>query len=90
MTITVNVTQADIDRGKPMDPHLCPIMYGIWSAGLHPKIYSVGRAGFYAQYHKDFETLAPLTADARHFLDAFDDGNKVKPFTFEIELPEDL
>lgn len=91
MTVTVNVTQEDIDRGKPMDPSLCPVMYGVWRAGLHPKIYAVGRSGFFGQHH-DFKNpplIAPVAA-VREFIDRFDDGKKVKPFSFEIEVPEDF
>lgn len=87
----VEVTQEDIDNGKPEEIHLCPIALACKRAGLEgvgvdaDEIWHdwKGDYGTYKMFHK-------TTDRARRFVLDFDNGGAdlVTPFEFEVN-PDD-
>lgn len=80
--ITINVTQEDIDKGQRRSPETCPIALAA-SRILSSKV-QVGIIGMYTKQRAI--TNIPLLA--KQFIIKFDDGEKVGPFSFEIDVYE--
>ena len=80
----VNVTRADINKGCPESVHFCPIARAVRRKGY--KRVSVGNTICIGQYgHGLREFDLPYTA--MNFVDNFDAGEVVKPFSFTaVEL----
>jgi hypothetical protein len=83
--LKVSVTQKHIDKGKPHNPEYCPIAYAMRDLGF--KDLDVGGSdvtgtlgGFTTTYY------GPAKNDI--FVQKFDSGEKVKPFTFVADLAE--
>lgn len=84
-TITIQVTQEDIERGLRGDCAFCPIALSMRrSTG---EFWAVtGRAATpYAGHWTDSVTLPQ---ECEGFISAFDKGYVVSPFSFSIEVPE--
>lgn len=77
--VTVEVTQADIDIGCKKDCLNCPVAVALERAT--GKMWSV--LGTCARRPAEFEVYL-LPESARQFIGAFDEGEPVKPFTFEF------
>lgn len=78
---TINVTQEDIERGKRNSCFQCPLVYAISRAldcGVH-----VHRNCFFVRDELDDYSLPQSAID---FIAAFDAGEKVEPFSFEVEV----
>ena len=81
MTVTVTVEQRHIDAGRPDQSRLCPV-----ALALQDQCQGVWAVGWGSAYR-----LAPgcapyrLPAKARDFILAFDNGESVSPFAFEME-----
>jgi len=80
-TITVEVTQDDIDHGERGRCQTCPIALALkratgeaWSV-TDVIVYQVGRPEY-----------AWLPARAEGFVHRFDDCEQVKPFTFKLKV----
>lgn len=81
MKYTVNVTQEDIDKGKKGSCSQCPVaLAGIRSVG---KSFYVGPTMFAFR----FNWIAELPKCVVDFIERFDSGQPVQPFTFDIEIP---
>ena len=76
-TLNVHVTQDDIKRGKSENPHLCPIACALRKQG-HERI-TVENWGIQVGRSKDYYDIP---AKATAFIEAFDFGVPVKPFSF--------
>lgn len=81
-TYTINVTQDDIDNGVPDRAHLCPIAKAV-NRDTGGRFVSVGS-----------KTILTVPGDhqllpdkAVRFIRRFDNRRRVKPFTFELDLP---
>ncbi|QDK02062.1 hypothetical protein SEA_GIBBLES_105 [Gordonia phage Gibbles] len=77
----VTVTQKHIDDGTKANCKLCPIAQAITNKGYKARVYHelvdlIGKDGVNATYK--------LPKKATRFIIDFDEGNKVKPFTFEM------
>ena len=85
----VEVTEEDIDRGMRHDPHCCAVARGIHRAvGLHVgDRVSVGSRDCTIQWGKA-RFRGEIPDEVGQFIDAFDEGFKVKPFSFELDLIE--
>lgn len=81
-TIRVNVTQRDIDRGEACDSGTCPVARAV----LRVKGVSfVAVAGEDISINTRRCLLLPKKVSK--FIERFDDGQPVKPFTFVLVLP---
>ena len=81
MTYKIEVTEEDIRRGKPQSCCSCPVFRAIArttgkAVEVLCKSIALGK-----------EVEAALPEKARKFIEAFDDGRPVKPFTFTLRLP---
>ena len=80
----IHVTQQHIDEGQ-CAPTGCPMALALIEADWHSKPF-VGQSGI--RYIDDEDELSnaiqQLSAPMQLFLEAFDQGGVVKPFTFEL------
>lgn len=83
--LTINVTAEDIRLGKKDQPASCAIARAAKRLGL--KKVNVDNT---LDFSKDGrEWFAVLPSKAKEFINRFDDGAKVKPFSFSVEVQED-
>ena len=80
----IQVTQEHINKGKRMKACECPVALAIrdktkWIPDVSSLIVT-----FPGTLDTEW-----LPAKAAEFVNAFDSGNPVKPFEFEMKLPED-
>lgn len=81
----VIVTKEHIDNGVCGSSTNCPIAYALIEKSS-VKLRSVG-SGFVEVVNKKNETfLYILPQKARQFIEDFDDGKEVEPFSFEMRL----
>lgn len=77
----IHVTKEDIKNGERFDCHRCPIALAATRAGLTDVDVD------YLTISANQETHT-LPDNAVCFIDRFDDGESVKPFTFILDVPE--
>lgn len=78
----IHVKRKHIKAGKKGDPYYCPIALAIKE--LKPNYQHIHVGGCDISYiHKDTEYWLDLPEEASDFIDNFDEGDKVKPFTFK-------
>ena len=81
----INVTRRDIDRGEQYSPEDCPIAR---AARRHFRDVSVAWDALLAAGQlrpgSSLEVRFELPDEAKEFIRAFDDGEDVHPFTFEL------
>lgn len=85
MTYTINVTQKDIDNGGRSGCD-CPI-----ARALHRQWHDLAWVGFTEVCIEEGirpRHVAELPPAAVHFISRLHDNERVKPFTFTIDLPE--
>lgn len=84
MEITVN--QGHIDAGIPSDKSHCPVALAMASAGLVcPEVHASRLeyvSGAYSNYPAHIHHPTPL--EVVDFIEAFDAGNDVSPFDFNL------
>lgn len=93
MKLTVNVTQECINKGLKESAQSCPIALAIQNALLLDNVVIAGGT-IEVSDEIEFTTLKPTFCDwiaklpgsAVYFVDEFDRGEKVDPFTFEITV----
>lgn len=74
--VRIEVTAQDIRRGKKADPDHCPVARALRRAGL-PKAWAGD-----SHYGWGEETASwPLPKRAKRFIEAFDNGMPVRPFS---------
>lgn len=79
--ITVQVTEEDIKGGLRESCHACPIALALKRLGYErPTVDGVAI---------DLDTLTTIPSPdvVNDFVIAFDKGDKVKPFAFDLEIP---
>jgi hypothetical protein len=90
--VTIQVTQADIDRGTPSNPCDCPVWHAIARAlPWLSEPFTVGPLGLCAT--SDLLGTSggiALPDEAHKFMSRFDDGRPVRPFAFTLDLPAGL
>ena len=90
--VTVEVTQDDIDNGKPQQAYACPIALAASRTTGFPQD-QVGVSDLLCVYGNRLDRYGPederevlatydLTGDAMTFIIDFDRGKEVEPFTF--------
>lgn len=98
MIVHIPVTQDDIAHGIRKDCHGCPIARAILRV-LKPghrieiagKTIRIERLRIYqGQEEGIIACISLVTNEIAAFVNAFDKGQSVKPFTFKLNLPERL
>ena len=88
MKVKVSITDSHIQNGKRQNPYECPIALALWNTGFCAPV--AGRTTIYVC--KGLKTYTGNTPKkAQLFIDIFDkfDGkDRVKPFTFNLNLKE--
>lgn len=81
--LKVEVTSEHIAKGDAFNPCGCPIALAILQAVRHPFVVVAVSTGIVIR-----QNTYPMPAEVIAFIDAFDAGQPVQPFTFEIEVYE--
>lgn len=76
----VTVTDKHIKNGRPGHLLSCPIALALRDAGFTSP--SVSSEICFSKNRKSYRTIAPKRAET--FMSRFDDGGKVKPFSFRL------
>lgn len=87
--VKISVTQDDIDDGVPGHPYACAINRAL--RRVYPKkIVAVekDRVYFVRRPNDVIEHMAMLPHVAAIFVRAYDNGEEVAPFAFDLEIPE--
>jgi hypothetical protein len=78
--LTIDVTWEDIDRGQRGICARCPIALAAERAGIQqPLVFSLG-----IWHHSGSGFWSSIPDEAIRFLEDFDTGSPVAPFTFEV------
>jgi hypothetical protein len=87
-TAEFTVTPAHISAGVPGSSTHCPVALAIGEV-IHPRRVQVD--GAFIHYYRIPGVFEPVTVttpeDVSIFVDEFDDGLPVEPFTFTVEVP---
>lgn len=90
MTIRVDVTNEDIKEGYPGAFAACPVALAFRRRMAVPTGQVVAVAEGWIRWGEDLadcrEARYPESVDA--FIDRFDDGGPVSPFSFDLEVPD--
>jgi len=78
----IRVTQEHIDAGTPRDDCLCPIARAVCAVVPMARV-SVARIAVHLSYR-----VYPMPRRARDFVRDFDEGIRVDPFEFELDIPD--
>lgn len=82
-TITVEVTQADIDEGERGHCAQCPI-----AKAMERTTGEVWHVTLFGAFPRDrYVPTAQIPSKVQEFILAFDRGEPVTPFTFTLEVP---
>lgn len=86
-TVTVEVTQADIEKGCKKDANNCPIARAVLRC--EKSITGVQVADSITGWRYDGEEVFRVDTPkaAYDFIDNFDNRRPVAPFTFTLEVP---
>ena len=95
--ITINVTARDIRRGEPDNPSYCPVAIAIHRKTGEHNIEVSCLSIFNTIYHNDYKDSGKVFKDSekifidspkkvQKFVSKFDDGKKVKPFKFQLDI----
>lgn len=89
-TICISVTQEDIKGGRPRRAAACPVALALQRE--LQCLFHLDKVKAWASEDSlciiDSHIDAPLIV--RNFVARFDEQKRVKPFSFELELPESL
>lgn len=86
--MTIKVTQEHIRTGAKGSPGCCPIAKAVREALPGKAVSVIAVIKVYSGGFLKF--WAPLTESVRTFIDAFDEGLPVEPFSFELEPAEEI
>jgi hypothetical protein len=85
--MTINVTQDDIAKGKKNNCLRCPVALAvIRETGIHDVYVYGSSVTFYR--HSDQCCERYNTDEVSEFIENFDGGGTVAPFSFELEVPD--
>ena len=79
MVVTVKVTQFDIDHGVRSSVSSCPIAHALHHDYPFARVYG-------SWVTLDYKHEADLPPEAIQFIDMFDEGATVEPFTFILKV----
>jgi len=92
--LRVEVTAEDIAKGQREEVCLCPIALALSRCGVRgPAVagavgWTPGDNRWSVTFVEDYENETILPEECGTFASAFDKGEPVEPFTFEIEVPD--
>jgi hypothetical protein len=86
-TVTIEVTQEDIEKGQRKDGCNCPIAKAIKRA-IPGCCVSVATRWVVLSINGEFCGDSFLPEKALKFIADFDNFNPISPFTFQLEVPE--
>lgn len=86
----ITVTKTDIKKGKKESTTCCPIALAVKRKLKKPQLIYVFRdeIRFGRQWGNNYDNDIDLPKSAVKFIDKFDDGEKVKPFSFTLSAKE--
>jgi len=84
-TIKIQVTQKDIDNGKPRDMGYCPIAMAIHRCRFRKA--EVDNSVIHLHGYYSDEDPLPMPQTAKRFVKQFDAEKPVRPFTFSLKVP---
>lgn len=97
MRLTVSVTQDHIDQGAPSEPEYCPVALALFEVlrvpeGTPALRLSVGSTQVELSRDWPDERAADveLPDEAQAFITDFDDTGAVEPFSFELDVPDEV
>lgn len=91
MRCMVNVTQEDIDGARKCDSTNCAVAKAILHADIpQMKSVAVGPIIGYVYLEDDRDLFFRLPAEVALFIRHFDQGKRVEPFSFELELESEV
>ncbi len=76
------VTKKDIANGTPTEPDCCPIALALIRAGFNDVSVDTDNVRLFVG-----KPSLKLPQKAIDFIEQFDNGEEVDPFTFELKLP---
>jgi hypothetical protein len=82
--VRIEVTEEDIDRGKPEDRCACPVARAVRRAVGIPT--SVAMDKIVVDYATPWQTEIWTPDEVSIFVELFDIGGAVEPFAFELEF----
>jgi hypothetical protein len=90
-TMTIHVTQDDINNGVRQEGLYCPIALAVHrrtksDGTIEPRVFTDGETTEITDVRGYAEYLGP--PDAIHFVADFDDHGNVEPFSFRMTLSE--
>lgn len=89
MITMVTVTERHISTGKAADCERCPVARAIADAIPGLAYIGVFAHGIDLQRSEDEDEISAHTPDeVAEFIEAFDNGRPVSPFTFTLDIPE--
>jgi hypothetical protein len=87
MKLKIDVTHEDIQNGRRNDCFACPVALAFKRAGFdHPYVWYTS----VWEYEGSKNRKAILPDSAREFIDAYDTGLILDPFSFEVEVSDEL
>ena len=88
MKLLIEVTQKDIEEGVAMDCKSCPVALACMRhIDKVPGVISVEAATDLILFKGLKRYVCTTPAEAGKFINRFDVGIRVKPFSFELEIP---
>jgi hypothetical protein len=88
MKITISVSADDIARGLPELSDACPIWHAARRTPL--RVVHVFSDRVSVRYERGHLCQVRLPQEARWFVGNFDTGHDVKPFEFDLDVPDEL
>jgi hypothetical protein len=85
---TINVTQEHIDKGKKGKCRECPIALAVQEKCISE--ISVGVISGAIFFDDDSHPASEMAVEAIRFVWAFDLNGKVEPFSFDLDIPDEL
>jgi hypothetical protein len=82
-TLTVQVTQEDIDKGDRLNNWRCPLCRALWRATREKWV--VEQTTCFPLSNRN--AFIPLPAEAIKFISTFDQTGCGEPFEFQLEMP---
>ena len=86
MKLTFDVTSKHIAKGLSANCEECPIALSIAEMGFVEVNANHCTIRFSESHTSPLFSLATTPNEVRNFMDAFDTGKPVEPFSFELEL----
>lgn len=89
MQILVEVTEDHIENGTPDDCETCMVALAIKPYLKRNQDFCIdGTHLLLTTENKDNPKLIPLPVEVQFFINKFDSGKRISPFTFKLDIPK--